>query len=72
MARALNLYLRMIFEAGERGGPKVAEKITEWVAEKLTPPADWRDPETGLPAGWTNREEDEWALWERQMGRSRK
>lgn len=71
MARALNLYLRMIREAGERAGPKMAERMNEWIDEHLTPPPEWRDPSTGLPAGWTNREDDEWALWQRQMGKSR-
>lgn len=46
--------------------------LREWADEDrldeihraLLPPAGWRSPDTGLPAGW-DTEEDDWALWER-------
>lgn len=34
------------------------------IEKALRPPASWRDPTTGLPAGWGD-EEDDWAQWER-------
>lgn len=45
--------------------------IREWANKKtldaidraLTPPSSWRDPETGMPAGFGS-EADEWAAWE--------
>lgn len=33
----------------------------------LRPPPGWRDPDTGLPAGWTDDEGDDWAQWEAAM-----
>lgn len=42
-----------------------SEETLEKIEEALTPPPSWRDPLTGLPAGWTGNEEDEWAEWER-------
>lgn len=39
------------------------DEIDEW----LTPPPHWRDPMTGLPAGWTGNEDDEWAEWQAAM-----
>lgn len=38
------------------------------IDEALIPPPDWRDPATGLPAGF-GEEDEEWALWESQMRR---
>jgi len=45
--------------------------ITEWATQKdlekieqaLRPPPSWRDPLTGLPAGFGD-EDDDWAEWE--------
>lgn len=39
------------------------ERLEE-IDEALTPPPSWRDPLTGLPAGWTGSEDDDWAAWE--------
>lgn len=55
--RALNLYLTMIREWANK------ERLEE-IDEALTPPPSWRDPLTGLPAGWTGSEDDDWAAWE--------
>lgn len=49
--------------------------IREWankdqiedIEEALQAPASWRDPLTGLPAGWVDDEASEWAEFERQM-----
>lgn len=30
----------------------------------LTPPPGWRDPSTGLPLGFSDDEDDDWADWE--------
>lgn len=46
--------------------------LREWAGEKtldrieraLEPPASWRDPVTGLPAGFSDQEDDDWAQWE--------
>lgn len=38
------------------------ERLDE-IDDALTAPATWRDPLTGLPAGWTDNEDDEWADW---------
>lgn len=43
------------------------EEQLDAIAEALEPPVDWRDPRTGLPAGWSDDEADEWAEWERAL-----
>lgn len=50
--------------------------LREWATEEqndkidraLRPPADWRDPETGLPAGWSDDDDDDWDAWEAAQG----
>lgn len=56
VARALSLYLYMLREWADK-------KRVDEIERALRPPASWRDPDTGLPAGW-DTEDDEWALWQ--------
>jgi hypothetical protein len=42
------------------------EKTLEQIKAALRPPASWRDPDTGLPAGFGD-EDDDWAEWEASM-----
>lgn len=51
------MYLTMLREWAD-------EDTNDKIADALTPPADWRDPLTGLPAGFTESDEDDWAAWE--------
>lgn len=42
--------------------------LNEQITAALRPPANWRDPSTGLPAGWeTEDEQAQWAEFERAM-----
>lgn len=58
----MNLYLVMIREWATK------DQLEE-IDDALVPPASWRDPVTGLPAGWTDDEDAEWAEWEYQVRR---
>lgn len=47
----------------------------ERIDDLLIPPADWRDPFTGNPAGWEDETVDDaeaqfWAEWERSRVKS--
>jgi hypothetical protein len=44
-------------------GRLTSEQIDE-IEAALEPPPSWRDPLTGLPAGFGD-EDDEWGAWER-------
>jgi hypothetical protein len=54
--RALNLYLIMIKEWANQA-------TLDRIADALEPPADWRDPVTGLPAGWSSEDDDGMQVW---------
>lgn len=58
--RALNLYLAMLREWANK------ETLDE-IEDALTAPPEWRDPNTGLPAGFAPDEDDDWAAFERAM-----
>lgn len=49
-----------------RDDPWVSQETLEEIAEALEPPADWRDPATGLPAGWGDEDAD-WSEFEASM-----
>lgn len=55
-ARGCALYLYSLRDGAD-------EKRNDEIDEALTPPPGWRNPLTGLPAGFDD-EADEWALWE--------
>lgn len=38
------------------------------IDEALRPPLSWRDPSTGMPAGWGQSDEEIWAEWEAAGG----
>jgi hypothetical protein len=57
VARCLNLYLTMIREWADKD-------TLEKLEDALTPPASWRDPVTGMPAGWVDDEDGDWAAFE--------
>lgn len=61
MASALALYLHMLREWAN-------EERNEKIDAALTAPASWRDPLTGLPAGFGS-EDDDWAEWEAQIAK---
>ncbi len=42
------------------------DRIDE-IERALTAPPGWIDPDTGLPAGWTDDEDDEWSMFEAAM-----
>lgn len=43
-----------------------SEKTLDAIEEALRAPASWRDPSTGLPAGWS-REDDDFAEFKRNL-----
>lgn len=43
------------------------EDTLDKIAEALKAPAGWRDPDTGLPAGWEEDDDDEWRAFESAM-----
>lgn len=45
------------------------QKTIDRIDQALTPTPEWRDPLTGLPAGFSEDEDDDWAQWENAMRR---
>lgn len=42
------------------------QETLDKIEDALEPPASWRDPATGLPAGWENAD-DGWEAFERAL-----
>lgn len=59
-ARALNLYLHMIREWASK------DTLDE-IDERLATPPGWINPVTGLPDGFTDDEDDDWAAFQKAM-----
>lgn len=49
-----------------RDDPWVSKETLDQIEDALEPPVEWRDPVTGLPAGWGD-EDDDWAEFEASM-----
>jgi len=56
------MYLYMLREWAD-------EETLAKIDDALRPPAEWRDPMTGLPAGFSDNEDDDWEDWARAMRR---
>lgn len=56
----MQLYLFRLREYADKDTLKKIDKA-------LQPPRGWRDPDTKLPAGWSDNEDDEWAMFERAV-----
>jgi hypothetical protein len=44
-----------------------SEETLDKITDALTPPPDWRDPDTGLPAGWSDDEDEDWSMFASAM-----
>jgi hypothetical protein len=53
LARAEALYVFMLREWAKQ------EQLDK-IEAALTPPPSWRDPSTGLPAGWSSEDDEGW------------